>query len=325
MRVQVVGAGSFGLALARVVALNGHKVRLWCRREAEAEELRRTRVSRTYLPHVHLPESIDLDRNPDSTADLVLLAVPSHALRAVLTDLPLPAQAIRVSVAKGIEVDTLQRMSEVIAETAPGGPIAVLSGPSHAEEVANDLPTSVVIAATATEAAEAAQEVFFSTMFRVYTSNDVTGVELGGALKNVIAIGAGVCDGFGLGDNAKAALITRGLAEIARLGIACGADPITFSGLSGMGDLIATCESRHSRNRAVGEAIAQGKSLEEIMAGTTMVAEGVRTTKSAVALAAKMDVEMPIAAAVHRVLYEGASAQEALVELLTRGAKPERY
>ncbi len=325
MRVQVVGAGSFGLALARVVALNGHTVRLWCRREAETEELLRTRSSRAYLPNVHLPESVDLDRNPDRTADLVLLAVPSHALRTVLRDLPLPAQAIRVSVAKGIEVDTLMRMSEVIAETAPGGPIAVLSGPSHAEEVADDLPTSVVIAAAEATAAEAAQEVFFSTMFRVYTSNDVTGVELGGALKNVIAIGAGVCDGFGLGDNAKAALITRGLAEIARLGIACGADPITFSGLGGMGDLIATCESRHSRNRAVGEAIAQGKTLEEILAGTTMVAEGVRTAKSAVALAAKMDVEMPIASAVHRVLYEGASAQEALVELLTRGAKPERY
>lgn len=325
MRVQVVGAGSFGLALARVAALNGHTVRLWCRREAEADELRQYRMSATYLPGVRLPESIDLDRRPDLDADLVLLAVPSHALRAVLRDFALPEQAIRLSVAKGIEVDSLQRMSQVIAETAPDGPVAVLSGPSHAEEVANDLPTSVVIASADPAAAETAQDIFFSTMFRVYTSDDVIGVELGGALKNVIAIGAGVCDGFGLGDNAKAALITRGLAEIARLGIACGADPITFSGLSGMGDLIATCESRHSRNRAVGEALAQGRSLEAIMAGTTMVAEGVRTTRSAVALAASLAVEMPIATAVHRVLYEGASAQEALVDLLTRGAKPERY
>jgi glycerol-3-phosphate dehydrogenase (NAD(P)+) len=325
VRIQVLGAGSFGLALTRLLANNGHAVRLWCRRPEEAEALRQTGSSPDYLPGIRLPEGVEVAAGIDARADLVVLCVPSHALRGVLAALPLPEGATRLSVAKGIELDTLRRMSEVIAEAAPGGPVAVLSGPSHAEEVARDLPTSVVVASQCDEAAAQAQAAFFSRAFRVYTSSDVVGVELGGALKNVIAIAAGVGDGLGFGDNAKAALITRGLAEMARLGVACGADALTFAGLSGMGDLIATCGSRHSRNRAVGEAIARGSDLEHALGATTMVAEGVRTTRSAKALADRAGVEMPIVAAVHQVLYEGASPLAALAGLLTREAKPEQY
>lgn len=325
MRIQIIGAGSFGLALARLVANNGHSVRLWCRREAEAESLRATGCSPDYLPGVRMPDAVDYARDIDGAADLVVLATPSHALRDVLGTHPLPRGAVRLSVAKGIENGTLLRMSGVIAEAAPGGPIAVLSGPSHAEEVANDLPTSVVIASDDAGAAACARDAFFSQAFRVYTSGDVVGVELGGALKNVIAIAAGVCDGIGFGDNAKAALITRGLAEMARLGVALGADPITFAGLSGMGDLIATCGSRHSRNRAVGEAIARGKPLAEALGNSGMVAEGVRTARAACAMADRAGVEMPIAGAVNRVLHGDTSPQEAIAELLTRGAKPENY
>jgi glycerol-3-phosphate dehydrogenase (NAD(P)+) len=215
-------------------------------------------------------------------------------------------------------------MHEVIAEVSGPCPVLALSGPSHAEEVSKDLPATVVVAGADTAACETVQNAFRSDAFRVYTSNDIVGVELGGALKNVIAIAAGVCDGFGLGDNAKAALITRGLAEMARIGVAMGADPLTFAGLSGMGDLIVTCESKHSRNRNVGEKIAQGMTLDDILASSPMVAEGVRTARSAMALAQKHHVEMPITEQVYRVLYENANPKEAVSKLMMRDAKPER-
>jgi glycerol-3-phosphate dehydrogenase (NAD(P)+) len=252
MRIQVVGSGSWGLALARLLARNDHQVHLWCRAEDKPETLRRTRESKEYLPGVKLPESIEIDTEIVSDVDIAVMAVPSHAMRPVARQLAFSPSTIRVSVAKGIENDSLLRMSEVIEQVAPGGPVVSLSGPSHAEEVGKDLPASVVAAGSNEDAARQVQQAFLSNNFRVYTSPDIVGVELGGSLKNVIAIAAGVCDGFELGDNAKAALITRGLAEISRLGVACGADPLTFAGLSGLGDLIVTCASRHSRNRSVG-------------------------------------------------------------------------
>ncbi len=323
MRIQVIGAGSWGLALARLLARNGHSVRLWCREEDNPEALRATRQSTAYLPGVLLPDSVEVAASADPDADMAVYAVPSHAMRNVAPQFRFSGDTIRVSVAKGIENKTLKRMSEVMEEVAPGGPVASLSGPTHAEEVGRDLPASLVAASTNDAACERVQEAFFCETFRVYTSSDIVGVELGGALKNVIAIAAGTCDGLELGDNAKAALMTRGAAEIARLGAACGAEALTFAGLSGIGDLIVTCGSRHSRNRAVGERIARGHGLEEIMAGTRMVAEGVRTTQSAQGLAEKMGVEMPIVGAVHDVLFGGVSALDAVTGLMQREAKPE--
>ena len=324
MRIQVIGAGSWGLALARLLANNGNDVALWCRDEDDPGQLRATREQPDYLPGVKLPGAIDVTRAVDPDTEMAVLAVPSHAMRAVLENNPLGPHTAAVSVAKGIENNSLMRMSEVIAETAGPRPVAALSGPSHAEEVAHDLPASVVIASEDAATATLAQTAFFCKHFRVYTSPDLTGVELGGALKNVVAIAAGACDGLALGDNAKAALLTRGLAEISRLGRELGADPLTFAGLSGMGDLFVTCTSRHSRNRRLGEAIATGRTLEEYTATTRMVAEGVRTTRSAHALAHHLNVDMPITRAVHQTLFEGVPVREVLDELLIRGAKPER-
>lgn len=324
LNIQVVGAGSWGLALTRLLARNGHRVRLWCREEDRPDELRQTRRSPFFLRDMALPDGVEVSREVDRECDLAVLAVPSHAMRAVASQFPFSPATIRVSVAKGIENDTLQCMHEVLHAVSGPCPVLVLSGPSHAEEVALDLPASVVVAGEDAAACEKAQSAFVCRTFRVYTSADVVGVELGGALKNVIAIAAGACDGFGLGDNTKAALITRGLAEMARLGAAMGAEPLTFAGLSGMGDLIVTCESRHSRNRLVGEKIATGMRLEEVLNSSPMVAEGVRTAKSAYALAKRHGVEMPITEQVYRVLYEGADPREAVTTLMLRDAKPER-
>lgn len=323
MQIQMIGGGSWGLALTRLLALNGHGVRLWCRKEDEPDRLRETRESALYLPGVHIPETVEIDSEVDESADMVVYAVPSHAMRLVVPSFQFSNAPIRVSVAKGIENKTLLRMSEVIADVAPGGPVVSLSGPSHAEEVGRGLPASVVAASADADARHAVQEAFFGNTFRVYSSPDIVGVELGGSLKNVVAIAAGVCDGFELGDNAKSALITRGLAEIARLGVACGADPLTFAGLSGMGDLITTCTSRHSRNRAVGEAIARGKSLDDILRESRMVAEGVRTTESVCALAQKLEVEVPLAEATYQVLFNGVPPREAIESLMARTPKPE--
>lgn len=324
MHIQVIGGGSWGLALARLLALNGHEVSIWMRPEDEPDRVRAERESRRYLPGVRLPEFIAIADEPLAAPDLAVLAAPSHAMRAVAGRFRFPPSTVRVSVAKGIENDTLLRMSQVIAEAAPGGPVAALSGPSHAEEVGAGLPASVVAACPDAAAAELVQEAFFCDTFRVYTSPDIAGVELGGALKNVIAIAAGACDGLGFGDSAKAALIARGLAEMARLGIACGAEALTFAGLSGMGDLIATCASRHSRNRSAGERIARGESLESITSATPMVAEGIRTARSAHALGLRHGVELPITNEVHAVLFEGKDAREAVTSLMRRDMKPER-
>ncbi len=324
MIIQIIGGGSWGLAIARTLAINGRKVKLWCRDEDRPDLLRETRESPIYLPGIRFPESMEVCDKVDPDADIAVLAVPSHIMRLAIEQHPLSKNTIRVSVAKGIENGTLLRMEQVIAEKSPGTPITTLSGPSHAEEVARELPASVVVAGNDQDACTKVQEAFMSKTFRVYTSTDSVGVELGGALKNVMAIAAGVCDGFGLGDNTKAALITRGLAEITRLGVAMGADPHTFAGLSGMGDLIVTCASQHSRNRALGERIAKGNTLDQAQAASPMVAEGVRTTKSAHALAAREGVEMPITQQVYKVLFEGADPRRAISELMLREPKPER-
>lgn len=323
MYVQVVGSGSWGIALARLLANNGHRVRLWARDEDGPDLLRNERRSPHYLPGVLLPEAIEVSRETDPDAEAVVLAVPSHAMRPVVNAHRFSPEAIRINVAKGIENETLLRMDEIIREVHGPCPVVTLSGPSHAEEVAQGLPASLVVAGDDADICKQVQQVFMSDVFRVYTSPDIIGVELGGALKNVIAIAAGVCDGFQLGDNAKAALITRGLAEITRLGVAMGAQPLTFAGLSGMGDLIVTCASRHSRNRALGERIATGETPDDFEQTSHMVAEGVRTTKSAVALARKYGVDMPIAEQVYRVLFEGADPQQSVSALMERGPKAE--
>jgi len=323
MYIEVVGAGSWGLALARVLALNGHRVRLWCRDEDGPEQLRTQRMSPIYLPGVKLPESIEIAREDDPAVDIAVLAVPSHIMRAAAGRHRFSDKTILVSVAKGIENETLKRMSEVITEISGSRRIVVLSGPSHAEEVGKDLPCSVCAASEDMDLAECVQQAFISKAFRVYTTQDVVGVELGGSLKNVIAIAAGVCDGLSLGDNARSALITRGLAEMSRLGVAMGAAPLTFAGLSGMGDLITTCTSTHSRNHNVGARIAKGMTPEQAVAASPMVAEGVRTSKSVHALSRKYDVEMPISEQVYRVLFEGLNPLEAIIALMTREAKPE--
>jgi glycerol-3-phosphate dehydrogenase (NAD(P)+) len=324
MNIQVVGSGSWGLAIARLLANNGHQVSVWCRLEDDPDTLRATRESKTFLPGIHLPESIDIVTETDPEVDIAVLAVPSHVMRIVTQNHSFSKDTILVSVAKGIENDTLQTMDEVLHEVYPSNPVVVLSGPSHAEEVAQDKPASVCAASADDAACESVQQAFVGPAFRVYTTHDVIGVELGGSLKNVIAIAAGICDGLELGDNAIAALMTRGLAEISRLGAAMGADPITFAGLSGMGDLITTCSSPHSRNRSLGRRIAEGKTLKEALAASPMVAEGVRTSKSADALAKKHNVEMPITHQVFSVLFEDANPKEAIVQLMTRDAKSER-
>lgn len=324
MRIQVVGSGSWGLALARLLTLNEHEVSVWCREEDNPDKLRETRESPIFLPGVKIPESIDIVTKIDATVEIAVLAVPSHVMRAVVGSHPFSPETIRVNVAKGIENETLLRMDEVIHDVSRPCPVVVLSGPSHAEEVARELPASVCAAGTDSEACDKVQQAFQCSFFRVYTTPDVIGVELGGSLKNVIAIAAGVSDGFKLGDNAKSALVTRGLAEISRLGVAMGADAQTFAGLSGMGDLITTCLSKHSRNRAVGERLASGMNVEQALAASPMVAEGVRTTKSAYALSKKYDIEMPITHQVHRVLFQDADPKEAVAQLMMREAKPEQ-
>ncbi len=324
MYIQVIGAGSWGLALSRLLALKGHRVRLWCRDQDKPDELRETRHSSLFLPDMYLPEAVEVVTEVDPEVEMAVFAVPSHVMRQVVARFPFSPRTLRVSVAKGIENDTLLRMSEVIREVSGDCEVLSLSGPSHAEEVANDLPASVVVAGRDHDACERVQDAFIGRTFRVYTSPDIVGVEVGGALKNVIAIAAGVCDGFGLGDNAKAALITRGLAEMSRLGEAMGADPLTFAGLSGMGDLIVTCASRHSRNRAIGERLANGMSMEEAVAASPMVAEGVRTARSVHELAQTYDVELPIAEQVYAVLFQGADPRAAVDGLMMREAKPER-
>lgn len=329
-RIGVIGAGSWGTALAKVLGENGHHVTIWARRPELVAELSTKRQSPDYLPGVTLPANLHFTANLDEVthdAAFFLLATPSHGLRAVVQQLrSLSSGAIVISSVKGIETDTLLRMSQVVAILLGDSiPFVVLSGPSLATEVANHIPTAIVAAGTDLAAAKAVQGIFMNPYFRVYTHHDVVGVELGGALKNIIALAAGIVDGAGFGDNTKAALMTRGLVEITRLGTKLGADPMTFAGLSGMGDLFVTCMSRKSRNRHVGEQIGQGRKLQDILRDMMMVAEGVRTTQAAYRLAQQHNVEMPITTEIYRVLFENKDPKQAMNDLMTREAKRERF
>ncbi|MDH3891463.1 MAG: NAD(P)-dependent glycerol-3-phosphate dehydrogenase [candidate division Zixibacteria bacterium] len=329
-RVAILGAGSWGMAIARLLDSNGADVRLWEFDKAEHRKLIEHRTIPEKLKDACLAMSIDITNDLGyavSDCDLVVLAVPSQMMRAAIQPLGgiLPKGTALVSLAKGVEVSSLRRMSEVIQEglAIPAESVATLSGPSHAEEVVRDMPTTVVAASESHELVDRLQTLFSSRTFRVYTSDDTVGVELGGALKNIIAIGVGITDGLGLGDNTRGALITRGLAEMSRLGVAMGARAETFAGLSGIGDLVTTCISKHSRNRYVGEKIGQGVRLDEVLKSMAMVAEGVQTTRSGYQLRDKYKVEMPITTQVHQVLFEDKPAADAVAELMGRELKAE--
>jgi glycerol-3-phosphate dehydrogenase (NAD(P)+) len=327
--ISVIGAGGWGTALAVLIAKNGHAVHWWTRRKELAETLERERFNHRYLPGVPIPKSIVITNqlSEAANADVILLVTPSTALRAIVGALAANAfvrpSTILISAVKGIEHGTGLRMSEILAATFPNHPIAVLSGPNHAVEVANFTPTATVIGASSEEVGKKLQQIISTRSFRAYTSSDVVGIELGGALKNIFAIAAGIADGLGLGDNSKAALITRSLAEMARLGLALGGKRETFQGLSGAGDLIVTCFSRHSRNRRVGERIGRGESLREIQSSMQTVAEGVPTVRSARDCAIRLAVTTPIIDEVNSVLYENASPAEAMDRLISRAFRPE--
>ncbi|NLV25526.1 MAG: NAD(P)-dependent glycerol-3-phosphate dehydrogenase [Deltaproteobacteria bacterium] len=330
--IAVIGAGSWGTALSHLLARKGHAVTLWAYESALVDILRRDGENHTYLPGVRLPRNLFYTNNLREAAKgkkMVVMAPPSQCLRSVLAGLApfLEPGALLVSASKGIENDTLMTMSEVIAEILPA-PMAAnatfLSGPTFAKEVAACLPAAAVAASKCEETARRVQEIFSTDYFRVYSHTDVRGVELGGALKNVMALACGISDGLGLGDNARAALITRGLAEICRLGVALGARPATFAGLAGLGDLVLTCTGGLSRNRRVGLELGRGKTLEEILAAMNMVAEGIRTSLSAHQLAKKIGVETPIIDQVYQVLYRGKAPQGALADLMERSLKSER-
>jgi glycerol-3-phosphate dehydrogenase (NAD(P)+) len=325
--VAVVGAGSWGTALAMVLADNGHEVRLWSHNESQVQEINQSHTNKRYLPEIVLPELIvGYASLKDALAGIkeVILAVPTKAIREVIGKIRTvqnsPLTIAHVS--KGIEPDSLLRISELIKEEMPSEllkAVVVLSGPSHAEEVSLRHPTTVTVSSEDMNAAEGIQDLFINHNFRVYTNPDVIGVEIGGALKNIIALAAGITDGLGYGDNAKAALITRGLAEIARLGTKMGANPLTFSGLTGIGDLIVTCTSVHSRNWRAGNLLGKGKNLDEVLENMGMVVEGVRTTKAAYQLAEKYNVSMPITCALYDVLFNGKNAKDAVDVLMARG------
>ena len=326
--VGVVGAGSWGTALALVLEKNGHQVTLWSSREAKAEELRKTRENADKLPGIKIPETIDITADIESAVkekELVVLGVPSLYIRSTAAKMaPFVHEGqIVVNVSKGIEESTLYTMTDVIADEIPNADVAVLSGPSHAEEVSRYIPTTVVAGAKSRKTAEKIQAIFMNEVFRVYTSPDMLGIEVGGALKNVIALAAGITDGLGFGDNTKAALITRGIAEMSRLGVAMGGYPETFSGLAGMGDLIVTCASKHSRNRKAGYLIGKGYSAQAAMEEVKMVVEGVHSAKAALKLADKYYVRMPIIEQVNAVLFDGKEAIDGVRDLMVRDGKTE--
>ena len=329
MRCAVVGAGAWGTALADLLARNGHDVRLWAFESDVAAALRTTHQNPVFLPGFTVERSIIATGDHREALDgaaIVVYATPSQHLRRVARagcEFVRPDAVLAVA-SKGIEEGTLGLMSDVVTAEVPSRDVVAISGPSFAAEVAAHQPTAIVAASTSLEAARLAQDALSGAAFRVYTHDDLIGVELGGALKNVMAVATGIVEGLGLGNNSRAALITRGLAEMTRLGVAIGARPATFAGLAGIGDLVLTCTGALSRNRAVGVEIGQGKTLEQALAGKPTVAEGVVTTKSALALAQREGVEMPIVETVYRVLFEGYSARRAIPELMERGLRAEQ-
>jgi len=331
-RVAVMGAGSWGTAYGVMSHDAGSSTIMWARRDALATEIRERHANPDYLPDVHLPEQLDATSDPDQAlagAEIVVLAVPSVGIAAQLAAWGdrIPAEATLVSLIKGVDVETLRFGSEVITECLDCDPerVVVVSGPNLAKECAQRLPAATVAASPDLDRAEQVQAAVSAPYFRVYTNPDKVGVEIGGAVKNVVALAAGMAEGMGLGDNANAAVITRGLAEMTRLGVALGGQPLTFSGLAGVGDLVATCTSPKSRNRTVGTKLGQGMALDDIISAMNMVAEGVKSSRAIVSLADKADVEMPIAEGVVQVVHEGKHPKQMVAELLARPAKPEIY
>lgn len=329
-KAGVLGAGSWGTALSVLLSDNGHQVTMWSIDENEVKMLNEKREHETKLPGVKLPDQLQITGDLEDTVqgkDFLVLAVPSPFTRSTAAKMsPYVTEGqIIVDVAKGIEESTLMTLSQQIRQEIPQADVAVLSGPSHAEEVGRRLPTTCVIGATTRKTAEYLQSMFISKVFRVYTSPDILGIELGGSLKNVIALAAGIADGLGYGDNTKAALITRGIAEIARLGVKMGGKIESFTGLTGIGDLIVTCASVHSRNRKAGYLIGQGKSVQEAMDEVKMVVEGVYSAKAAAKLAEKYQVSMPIVEEVNKVLFEGKAPAEAVDDLMMRESRSENH
>ena len=331
MKVTVLGAGGWGTTLAILLHYNGHSVTLWEFDKSYSKVLKKKHENITFLPGIKIPEEITISNDLQEACysrNLIVIAVPSQFIRSVIKNIKYDVlkDTILMSVSKGIEVDTDLTVSQIIKDVYPhfsSSQIGVLSGPSHAEEVSRRIPTAVVAASSDIETSRFIQTAFMNSYFRVYSSIDILGVELGGAFKNVIAVGAGIIDGVGFGDNTKAAIMTRGIAEISRLGIALGALPETFAGLSGMGDLIVTCMSKHSRNRFVGEKIGSGLKLKDVLKKMSAVAEGVATSKSASQLAAKHNIETPITLEVYKVLFEDKDPIKACSDLMTREMKPE--
>lgn len=328
MQAAIIGDGGWGTALAKLLHENGHQVRVWGPFEDNIQAIQKNGMNEAFLPGIPLPPAIEWTSSASDAitgAELVVLAMPTQFYRSVLEQFikHVPAGATIVSVTKGLDRTTHQTMTSVASEMLDTRHVAALSGPSHAEEVARGIPTAVVAAAASPQDQQMVQEAFNGKTFRVYTSNDVRGVQIGGALKNVIAIAVGISDGMGFGDNTRAALITRGLVEISRLGEALDCQPATFAGLSGMGDLIVTCTSQHSRNRGVGERLGRGESLQTITDGMRQVAEGVWNCDNALALAAEHHVELPISTLVHKILHGERLPQDAVDLLMEREAKPE--
>ena len=329
-KISVIGSGGWGIALTILLHKNGHNLTIWSFDKKEAEELKKTRQNKTKLPNILLPEDIKVTddlREAVDNKDILILAVPSKAIRSVSKSLKniIKDNQIVVNVAKGLEEDTLETMTDIIEEELKdkNPKVAVLSGPSHAEEVGRGIPTTCVVSAHNKELTLYLQNIFMNPSFRVYTSPDMLGVEIGGALKNVIALAAGIADGLNYGDNTKAALITRGIKEIASLGVAMGGEQSTFYGLTGLGDLIVTCASMHSRNRRAGILLGQGKTLDEAIKEVNMVVEGIYSAKSALMAAKKYNVEIPIIEQVNAVLFENKNAAEAVNELMIRDKKLE--
>lgn len=331
MKIGVIGAGSWGTTVANLLCHNGHTVRIWAREPEVVASINASHENTLFLEGVRLDDKLSAVATIGEAVDraeMLVQAAPSHAVRTVTTEVAEALQGatpIVVSISKGLEPTTHERVSEILGETLPGCPVVVLSGPSFAVEVAQRQPTAVVAASSDEDAARMVQEACSNAYFRVYRSHDVLGVELGGSLKNVIAIAAGIADGLGLGHNPRAALITRGLAEIARLGEALGADLMTFAGLTGMGDLVLTCTGHLSRNRTLGEELGKGRTLDEILGGRRTVAEGVKTAKTALELAEELGVEMPITREVERILFEGKAPQQAIRDLMERELKAEQW
>ena len=323
MQIGVIGSGSFGTAIAALLGRKGYDVILWSFLESEALELQKTRENKEFLKGVILPSNVRCTNDMEKAvknSDLVVTVVPSFATRETAKKLKayMADGQIMVNLSKGLENGSLKRLSQVYMEEIPQAKVAVMSGPSHAEEVGIGLPTTNVVASDDVEIAKFIQDIFMDETFRVYYSDDVIGVELGGALKNVIALCAGISDGLGYGDNTKAALMTRGMAEIMRLGVKMGGNERTFSGLSGIGDLIVTCTSMHSRNRRAGILLGQGKTLDETLKEVHMVVEGVHTAKAAYELGRKYDVNMPIVEEANNILFKNKNAKQAVRELMTR-------